>query len=108
LRRGLVGSTPEGTYMIATALLSLGVNVTVMRLLGRVRGQGVHLKAAWIFTRADVVANAGVILSGLIILVTGWRMTDVVVGALIAAYIVKESFEILAEARRELTIQKAR
>jgi cation diffusion facilitator family transporter len=106
LRRGLVGSAPEGTYMIATALLSLGVNVTVMRLLGRVREEGVHLKAAWIFTRADVVANAGVILSGLIILVTGWRMTDVVVGALIAAYIVKESFEILADARRELTIQK--
>jgi cation diffusion facilitator family transporter len=102
LRRGLVGSAPEGTYMIATALLSLGVNVTVMRLLGRVREEGVHLKAAWIFTRADVVANAGVILSGVIIMVTGWRMTDVVVGALIAAYIVKESIEILVEARREL------
>lgn len=97
-RRGWLGSDPEGGIMVAVALVSLAVNATVLRMLGRVRGQGVHLNATWIFTRVDVIANLGVIVSGLIVLLTPFRYADLIVGAAIGLYVVKEGIEILRSA----------
>ena len=97
-RRGWLGTEPEGGIMVAVALVSLAVNATVLRMLGRVRGQGVHLNATWIFTRVDVVANLGVIVSGLIVLLTPFRYADLIVGAAIGLYVVKEGIEILRSA----------
>jgi Co/Zn/Cd efflux system component len=57
------------------------------------------MRAAWIFTRADVVANLGVILSGVLVAVTGARYPDLIVGAAIGIYVIKEAAEILREAR---------
>ena len=85
--------------MIVIAGVALAVNVYVLRLLSRQRRDEVHLKAAWIFTRADVVANAAVILAGLAVLLTSLRYFDLVVGGAIALYVVKEALEILREAR---------
>lgn len=99
VRRLFGGSTPEGVWMMAISLPALAVNVFVFRLLSRQRDGEVHLRAAWIFTRADVVANAAVILSGLAVLLTGVRYFDLVVGAAIGVYVVKEAFEILKQAR---------
>lgn len=99
VRRMLWGGEPEGGWMIAIAGIALAVNVYVLRLLSRQRRDEVHLKAAWIFTRADVVANAAVIVAGLAVLITGLRYFDLVVGGGIALYVVKEALEILREAR---------
>jgi Co/Zn/Cd efflux system component len=98
-RRAWFGSEPIVWPIIAVALLSLVVNVTVLRLLRPFRTGEVHLRATWIFTRADVVANLGVIIAGGLVLVTGSRYPDLVVGALIGAYVCKEALEILSEAR---------
>ena len=98
-RRAWFGSEPIGWPIVATALVSLAVNLTVLRLLRPFRTGEVHLHATWIFTRADVVANIGVVVSGLLILATGWRYPDLVVGALIGLYVCKEALEILSEAR---------
>ncbi len=86
--------------MIGVATLSLAVNATVLALLGRVRNEGVHLRATWIFTRADVVANAAVITSGLLVLLTRWLFLDLLVGAAIGVYVLREALEILGDARR--------
>ena len=84
--------------MVGVASVSLAVNATVLRLLGRVRNAGVHLNATWIFTRVDVLANLGVFASGLVVLQTGWAIADVVVGTFIGLYVLKEALEILREA----------
>lgn len=99
VRRGIFGSAPEGHVMMGIASISLAVNATVLYLLGAYREQGVHLRATWIFTKADVIANLAVILSGLIIWLTGLRFVDLIVGAAIGLYVIKEGFEILREAR---------
>ena len=99
VRRGLVGSDPESLLMIGVAGVSLAVNATVLRMLGKIRGEGVHLSASWIFTRADVIANIGVISSGVIVAVTGFRFVDLIAGAAIGLYVMKEALEILGEAR---------
>lgn len=98
-RRGVFGSAPESRVMMGVASISLLVNATVLYLLGKHRDQGVHLRATWIFTRVDVIANLAVILSGLTILLTGFRFVDLVVGAAIGLYVIKEGLEILREAR---------
>jgi len=98
-RRSVAGSAPVSGIMMGVASISLLVNASVLYLLGKHRDDGVHLRATWIFTRADVIANAAVIASGLVILYTDWRIADLVVGAAIGIYIIKEALEILREAR---------
>ena len=98
-RRAIYGSAPDATPMMATAVLALVVNATVLILLRPSRHGEVHIRAAWIFTRADVVANLGVIVSGVLVAATGVRYPDLVVGAAIGVYVIKEAVEILREAR---------
>lgn len=99
VRRGVLGSAPESRIMMGIAGISLFVNATVLYLLGRYRDQGVHLRATWIFTRVDVIANLAVILSGVIILLTGFRYIDLIVGAGIGLYVVKEALGIISKGR---------
>jgi cation diffusion facilitator family transporter len=99
VRRLISGASPEGAWMIAVAAVALTVNAIVLRLLSKQRQKEVHIRATWIFTRADVVANTAVILSGIAVLATGIRYFDLVVGAAIGLYVIKEALEILSEAR---------
>jgi len=99
-RRIMGGAEPQSGWMIGTALLSLVVNVTVLRMLAPLKSGEVHLRATWLFTRADVVANLGVILAGILVLWLGSPYPDFVIGALIGLYVIKESAEILKDARQ--------
>lgn len=99
IRRGFVGSEPVSVAMIGVACLSLAVNATILILLGRFRHGEVHLRATWLFTRVDVIANLGVIVSGVMVGLTQSRYPDLIVGGAISLYVVKESLEILREAR---------
>ena len=96
--RFLSGETPRGVWMIIVAALALIVNATVLRLLSKQR-QEVHITATQIFTRVDVIANVATILSGIAVLATGLRYFDLVVGAAIGLYVVKEALEILGRGR---------
>lgn len=99
-RRILYGAEPESGWMIGTAILSLIVNMTVLRMLAPLKSGEVHLRATWIFTRADVVANVGVIGAGLLVMGLGSPYPDYVIGTLIGLYVVREAVEILREAKR--------
>lgn len=100
-RRLLYGAEPVSGWMIGTALLSLVVNVTVLRMLAPLKSAEVHLRATWLFTRADVVANVGVILAGALVWWLGSPYPDLVIGTLIGLYVIKEAVEILRDARAE-------
>lgn len=99
VRRLIYGAEPLSEWMIGTALLSLVVNLTVLRLLAPMKSGEVHLRATWLFTRADVVANLGVIVAGLLVLWLRVPYPDFVIGALIGLYVIKEAIEILRDAR---------
>lgn len=101
IRRVLTESEPEGWVMFAVAALSLAVNATVLRMLRRYREGEVHLRASWIFTRADVIANIGVIVAGILVLWTESRVPDLIIGCAIGLYVLREAFEILRESREE-------
>ncbi len=99
VRRAAFGSAPESHVMMGVASISLVVNATVLYLLGAYRREGVHLRATWIFTKVDVIANLAVILSGVIIWLTRFRFVDLIVGAAIGLYVIKEGIEIVGEAK---------
>lgn len=98
-RRSFSGEPPEGLWMIGVAAIALTVNASVLRLLGKQNQDEVHIRATWIFTRVDVIANIAVIISGIAVHFTGIRYFDLAVGAAIGLYVVKEAIEILDHAR---------
>jgi len=100
--RLLMGSLPEGFWMMGVALISLVVNATVLRLLDRFRHGEVHLRATWLFTRVDVIANLAVIMSGVLVLWFRSAIPDLIIGTAIALYVIKEAAGILSEARQAL------
>ena len=100
-RRLVVGSEPVSLAMMLVGLVALAANVTCLALVSRHRAGGVHMRASYIFSANDVVANAGVILSGGLVLLTGLRWPDLVVGTAIAALVVRGGVRILREAAAE-------
>ena len=99
-RRVVYGAEPASGWMIGTAAVSLIVNMSVLRMLAPLKSGEVHLRATWIFTRADIVANVGVVVAGVLVFWLRSPIPDYVIGTLIGLYVVKEAVSILVEARR--------
>ncbi len=102
LRRTLYGEEPQGSTMMVLALVSLCVNATVLTFLSKHKGTNVNVWASWICTRADVVANLGVILAGFLVFLTTSKIPDLIIGAAISLYVLREAMEILRGARRAI------
>jgi len=96
-RRFLFGSEPRGGWMMAVGLAALVANVVCLALISRHREGGVHMRASLIFSTNDTLANAGVILSGLLVQLLDSRLPDLVIGLLIALLVLGGGRRILAE-----------
>lgn len=94
-RRLLMGSDPEARMMIAVALAALVANLTSMWLLARHRRGGAHMKASWIFTTNDVIANLGVIVAALLVRAFDSPIPDLVVATAIALVVFSGAIRIL-------------
>lgn len=95
IRRFVLESEPEGSLMMIVAAIALAANVVCLLLLSRHREGGVHMKASWIFSTNDVIANAGVILAGGLVMATGTKWPDLVIGTIIAALVLRGGLRIL-------------
>lgn len=94
-RRFLYGSDPEPAYMIGIALLALAANIACLVLISRHRKGGAHMRASWIFSTNDVLANLGVIVAGVLVGWTGSQVPDLAIGAVIAAVVLAGAVRIL-------------
>ncbi len=93
--RWLNGYEPSGPWISAFACLSLLANGTVLCLLSKYRHSSeVHLRATWVDTRADVVVNLGVLVAGALIAATGYLVIDLVIGLVIAGFVIHEGWEL--------------
>jgi Co/Zn/Cd efflux system component len=95
VRRVLFGSEPEAPLMVIVALAALTANVTCMWLLARHRHGGAHMKASWIFTTNDVIANLGVIVAAAMVRLTASNVPDLVVATVIALVVLNGAIRIL-------------
>ena len=101
LRRVFTDSEPVSWLMIAVSMAALVANVTCLRLISRHRDGGVHMRASWLFSRNDVLANLGVISAAVIVALTGSRWPDLVIGLLITIIVLRGGFAILKDANAE-------
>lgn len=95
-RRYLFGSEPVSSLMLGVGFLALVANVVCLVLIARQRDRGAHMTASYIFSANDVLANAGVMIAGLLVAWTGSRYPDLVVGAIIAVLVLNGARRILA------------
>jgi cation diffusion facilitator family transporter len=98
LRRFLYGSDPVSVLMMATGVVALAANLSCLMLIARHREGGIHMRASWIFSTNDVIANLGVIVSGGLVLYSGSRYPDLVIGSVIALLVLRGGYQILREA----------
>ena len=98
-RRLLAGSEPQSLLIIAVGAIALLANVTCLLLISRHRKGGVHMRASWIFSTNDVIANLGVILSGVLVGITGSGMPDLIIGTIISVVVVRGGIKIMREAK---------
>lgn len=95
VRRWLFGSEPVGLVMMIYSVASFAVNLYVLVQLAKYRRDEVHLRASYICTRADVLSNIVVFISGGVVMMTGMKSIDLIVGFAIGLYVLKEALEIL-------------
>ena len=95
VRRLVFGSEPVSTLMMSFGLVALAANVTCLLLIAKSRDSGAHMKASWIFSANDVIANLGVILAGGLVAWTGSRYPDLVIGLIIGLIVLNGARRIL-------------
>lgn len=99
IRRFFMGSEPMSTLMIVISLIALCANVFCLWLISKHRDGGNHMKASWIFSSNDVIANTGVIISGALVALTHSRYPDLVIGLVITVVVANGAFRILRMSR---------
>ena len=98
IRRFLQGSEPVGALMMAMAAVAAVVNLLSLYLLKRLKNRDVNLRAATTFSFNDFVANGGIIIAGIIVLMTGLNWPDLTVGVAVACIAIYGAIEILRDA----------
>lgn len=80
VRRLVTGSAPEAPVMIGISALAFAANVSCLLLIAKHRHGGAHMRASWIFSTNDVLANLGVMAAGALVAWTGSRVPDLLIG----------------------------
>jgi len=101
IRRAISGSEPDSLFMIAVGLVALVANTVCLMLIARHRDGEIHMRASWIFSRNDVLANLGVMIAGLLVMFLDTHIPDLVIGAAISVLVVSGGLRILRETREE-------
>ena len=95
IRRAVFGSEPTSHLMIGAGAVALAANLICLRLISEHRDGGAHMRASWIFSKNDVIANTGVIVAGLFVMASNNRIPDLVVGLIVAMVVVRGGIQIL-------------
>lgn len=106
LRRIFIGSEPVSVLMMGVGVMALMANIYCLRLIEKHKHGEVHMRASWIFSKNDVIANIGVILGGLFVWLMDSRWPDLVIGSLIALVIFNGARHIIIDARDTLNERK--
>lgn len=101
IRKCIMGSEPISALMMGVGGIALMANTACLMLIAKHRDGGIHMRASLIFSANDVIANTGVILSGLLVWVLGSRYPDLIIGSVIAGIVMRGGLRILKEAGAE-------
>lgn len=86
-----------GLPMLAVAAIGLIVNFASMRLLAGGSSESLNVKGAYFEVLSDMLGSVGVIVAALVVMLTGWRLVDPIVGAGIGLFIVPRTWGLLKQ-----------
>jgi cobalt-zinc-cadmium efflux system protein len=81
-----------GLPMIAVAVVGLIVNLISMKLLSAGADDSLNVQGAYFEVLSDMLGSVGVIVAAIIIMTTGWKPIDPVIGAVIGLFIIPRTF----------------
>jgi cobalt-zinc-cadmium efflux system protein len=93
-------AVPGGTVLVV-ALAGLVANVVAFGLLRKGSAESLNVRGAYLEVVADMVGSLGVLLSGALTLLFGWRYADAVLGVAIGLWVLPRTWTL---ARRSLRI----
>lgn len=94
------GVVPVAETMGVVGAMALAANVVCLALLWPRRADDVNMRSAWKCSLNDVAGNAGVLLAGAGVALTGRAWPDIAVGLLIAALFGTTAISVIRDARR--------
>jgi cobalt-zinc-cadmium efflux system protein len=96
--------TVQTSIMLVVAIVGLIANLVTMRLLHHERHSNLNVRAAFFHVFGDMISSAGVIVGGIVIAFTGWKIVDPIIAMMIgiiilfgAVNLVRDSVDILME-----------
>jgi len=89
---------PDSNTMGIFGIAALIVNTISFILLTRFRSGDINLRATWICSRNDMLANIGVLIAAGLVAYTQTAWPDILIGGLIASIIITSAVRIISEA----------
>ncbi len=102
LQRLWAPSEVQTGLMIVVALGGLIVNLVSYRLLREGADASLNVEGAFLEILGDLLASVGVVVAGVVILLTDWYMVDAIVGIAIGLFILPRAFSLGRRATRIL------
>ena len=90
----------DGAAISWTAGIGILINGATALLLMKGQKEDLNIKGAFLHMAADTLVSVGVVISGLIILWTGWTLIDPIMSLIIAAVILIGTWDLLHESLR--------
>jgi cobalt-zinc-cadmium efflux system protein len=87
-----------GATVMVVAALAIVINGAAAAILARANTEDLNVYGAFLHLVADAAVSAGVVIAGLLILLTGWLWVDPVASLIISAVIVWSTWGVLREA----------
>lgn len=87
-----------GGPMLVVAIAGLAVNLISMKMLSAGSTESLNIKGAYFEVLADMLGSLGVIVAAIVVLLTGWKMVDPIIGAGIGLFIVPRTWVLMKQA----------
>ncbi|MCP4374265.1 MAG: cation transporter [Deltaproteobacteria bacterium] len=108
LRRLVFGSEPESSLMFSVGIAALIANVICLLLISKHKEGEIHMRASWIFSKNDVIANLGIIFGSALVYLLDSRYPDLIIGMAISIIVIRSGMQILKGVRIEIKSQQAK
>lgn len=90
---------PSTEIMTWISIMALVVNIVCFAMLYQHRQGDINLRASWICSRNDMIANVGVLIAAVLVVNMKTAWPDRVIGVLIAVIIVRSALRIISDAK---------
>ena len=100
--RAMTAVAPEADLMGGIGVVALGINVSAALVLARFREGDANVRAIWLFSRNDALANIAVIAAAGLVAWTGRAWPDLAVAGVIALLFLHSAWDITRGALTEM------